>query len=452
MKFRFSFVLIAVLSFLFFSCGSDMSSELVKEIQPVADGIIIEADTFHINTETRLVESIISKPDSFLLGSFHDNIYGTTQGEILTQFNYPKNYTYMNPAVAVSELDSIVLSLNFYSDSYFGDTIMPMEIKVYELNKILNYNTNYHSNENPADYADLTKLLGNKQESWRSADWISEDYSKTIRIKLSSEFVQRFFDAGESIFATDNDFLNFFKGLYITTTFGSSTLLNIQQVLLDVHGHYTYVSSGEVATFNINLTSTEEYKRINIISHSQRNPALLTNSEYNYVCAPANYYTRLKIPIGRMRERLKVGDKHLIVNSSVLTINAADKDSLGTQLPYVGTMLLIKENEMNNFFSEKKTPSDSLALVASIGKSAISATKYKYFYKFDNLSTIVTNEIKNTDNDELNMLLIPVKLKYNSSTSAITEVVPSYTMEAAAIFGGKNSRVPMKMEVVYSGF
>ncbi|VBB48652.1 conserved hypothetical protein [uncultured Paludibacter sp.] len=452
MKFNSFFVLFIILSFGFVSCVGDMTTDLVKEIQPTGDQITIKTDTFHISTETQLVESIISRPDSFLLGSFKDDVYGNTKADILTQFYYPVNYKYMDSSLADTEPDSVVLTLNYYAGSYFGESNSPIEFSVYELKDSLKYSENYKTDINPSSWVDFSKSLGTYVETVDSTSEDSRTGLNSVRIKLSEEFLHRFFSSDDAIFQSDAKFLDFFKGLYITTTLGSATLINVNNVQMNLYCHYTYKSTNEKVNFTLNFSATEEIKRVNRIQHPNRNAALLADADLNYVCAPANYYTRLRIPIGRMRDRVKVTGKRLVVNSSILTVNVADKDSMGTSLPYVENMLLIKEDKMNDFFANKELPSDTVAFVSSLSKSATSATTYKYYYKFSSLANLILDEITNTSHDELNLLLIPVKLKYDSSSSSIIEVIPSNSMEAAAVYSGKNSRVPMKMEVIFSGF
>ncbi|MGC3979375.1 MAG: DUF4270 domain-containing protein [Paludibacteraceae bacterium] len=434
-----------------------MTTDFVKEIQPSGDKIIIDVDTFHISTETLLSEPSISRPDSFLLGTFTDDIYGTTRADILTQFHYPEAYQYMDPTIAETTADSAVLNISYSAKSFFGLSESPVQFSVYELNDSLIRKENYYTNINPSKYVDFSKPLVKQVETVDSTSTSSKTSLKNIRIKMSDEFVQRFFTTDPLTYASKYNFLKFFKGLYITTTFGSATLINISDIQLILHTHYKYKSDGSTALSPLTFPANIEVRRVNRVEHSNQNPALLTDANLNYICAPANYYTQIKIPIGRMRDRIapKITNKgkRLVINSSILTVNIADKDSLGTALPYISNMLLIKKDKMADFFANKELPSDTIAFNSSISSTAISATKYKYYYKFDALAKLILDEIENTNHQELEMVLVPVKLKYSSSSSTtLMEVNPSYSMEAAAIYSGKNSRIPMKMEVVFSGF
>lgn len=457
MNLKFLFILAAIVTLAFSSCGDEMTSDLVKNIQPSDDLISIKADTFHIQTQTVEVPSIISRPDSFLLGSFKDDFYGGTKADVVAQLYYPVKYTYMSSDIAETTADSAVVTINYTASSFFGLSNSPVEFSVFELKKSLNYSSNYFTDIDASEYADFNKLLGKTVETIDSANVDSRTELNSVRIKLSNEFLQRFFTRDESIYQSDANFLNFFKGIYVTTTFGKATLLNVDNIQLNLYCHYKYKSNNSEVKFTLNFPASKEVKRINRVEHYEKNANILTDKNLNYVCAPSNYYTKVRIPVGRMRERIKVsGNKHLVVNSSIIKMHIFDRDTLGTKLPYVANMMLFKGNieELNLFFKNKDLPTDSTAFITSVNYEATSATTYRYFYSFEGLAKLIQAEVEKTNGaDYVDLLLVPVKLKYSSSSSTtVTEVIPSYSMEGAAIYSGKNNRIPMKMEVVFSGF
>lgn len=457
MKLKLLFILATLISLTFSSCGDALTSDLVQKIQPEDDLIIVERDTFHIQTETVEVPNIISRPDSFLLGSFKDEFYGGTKADVLAQLYYPVKYKYMDADVAETTADSAVVTINYTASSFFGATNSPVEFSVYELKKSLNFSSNYFSDINATEYADFSKLMGKSVETIDSATVDSRTELNSVRIKLSSEFLQRFFTKDETIFQSDENFFNFFKGVYVTTTFGKATLLNVDNIQLNLYCHYKYKSNGSEVKFTLNFPASKEVKRVNRVEHYEKNANVLTDKNLNYVCSPSNYYTKVRIPVGRLRQRVKVsGNKNLVVNSSIIKMYVADKDTLGTKLPYVANMMLFKGNtdELNTFFKNKSLPTDSTAFITSVNYEATSATTLRYFYSFDGLAKLIESEIKKANGVEyLDLLLVPVKLKYSSSSSTtVSEVIPSYSMEGAAIYSGKNNRIPMKMEVVFSGF
>lgn len=461
MKFRFFVALSAVISFFLVSCGNDLSSDMVKEIQPTADKITLKADTFHITTQTVEAPRIISRPDSFLLGTFVDKVYGTTQADVLTQLFYPDKYRYMNPAIAETKADSAILTLGFYGNNYFGNVNSPLEIKVYELKKLLTKDKSY-SDINPDDYTDYSKLWGYHVTPISQADTYTYSNGivyKKFRIKMSDEFLARFYNNGnDNIYQSKEAFLDFFKGLYITTKFGSSTLINLTQIELNLFTHYKFKSDGAVVSPPpLRFPVTSEIISVNHIQHPNRKPELIAaNSDISYVSSPANYYTQFTIPIDRMRKRISVGDKNLVVNSAILRLDLFDPATMGTSLRYNSTMLLLKggKEDVETFFAKNSTVDNVNSFIVKLDRENVTSTTYNYFYKFEGLAKLMQTEIARKTNplNELNMVLVPVKLVLDSNTGAITQIVPDYSMGAAAFNSGKNKANPLKLEVVYSGF
>lgn len=463
MKFRFFVALSAVISFFLVSCGSDLSSDMVKEIQPICDKIALKADTFHITTQTVESPRIISRPDSFLLGTFVDKVYGTTRADVLTQFYYPYKYRYMNSAIAETKADSAILTLGFYGNNYFGDVNSPLEINVYELQKTLKKEDS-HSSIDPKNFAkiDDSNLIGHQVTPVSQADtytYSNGTVYRRFRIKMSDEFLARFYNNGnDNVYQSKEDFLAFFKGLYITTKFGSSTLINLTQIELNLFTHYKFKADGAVVSPPpLRFPVTSEIISVNHIQHPNRKPELIAeNSDISYVSSPANYYTQFTIPIDRMRKRISVGDKNLVVNSAILRLDLFDPATMGTSLRYNSTMLLLKggKDDVETFFAKNSTVDNVNSFIVKLDRENVTSTTYNYFYKFDGLAKLMQTEIARKTNplNELNMVLVPVKLVLDSNTGAITQIVPDYSMGAAAFNSGKNKANPLKLEVVYSGF
>lgn len=456
MKFKFVFTILAIISVLFVACD-DSAINLGKEIQPTDDQIYLKTDTFHLSSETYAVDNIISRPDSFLLGTFVDNVYGTTRADILGQVYFPKNYKYYDSSIAVTEPDSVNLLLAF--DSSFGSTTSPMEISVYELKETFQYMENYPSNLDPSLYVDYNKLLG--KELMTVVNSLDSTRNTSVSIKLSADFVKRFFNTDPSIFTSEANFYNFFKGLYITTNYGSSTMLNISGIYLNLYYHYTYKSDGKVVKGSLTFPASLEAKQVNRVLHPTRTLVLNPNDEVNYISSPANYYTRVNIPLKRIRERVNVDGKHLMVNSAILRLDAVDKDVTGSELPYINNMLLVKESALSTFFKDRKLTSDTCAFLTSISRTNITAETYKYFYTFNQLATLIKTELAKPiaeQKDNLTMVLVPVSPGYtttsssSSTVSTLTSINQNSQLEAVGVYSGKNKKIPMKLEVVFSGF
>ncbi len=449
-----SFFLFFVLSLLTVSC-TDNLVDVGAGIQPLADGILVGADTFHIVTQNVDIKSMSTKPDSFLLGSFYNEKYGSTQADILAQVEGPIGFKYPQGAVA----DSTILVMKCLS--WFGDKYAPLDINVYEMNKkTFGFNDNIPTDLEPSEYADLTQdnLLGHNVVTARNASVAQADSIwKTVR--LSNSFTKKFFN--DTKYTSEKTFSDFFGGVYIKANFGSSTLLGIKNLYLESYYSYPAFRNGKDTT----LTSTRLFpanmivRQVNKISHPDK-AAIMTKlnmqDTVNYVSAPANIQTRVILPLGRMKVQMdtKMATKKLVLNVAQLTVQVFEADSSTYPLPVVTNMLLIKESEIADFFTNDKLPTGSNAVLATYTSSATSK-----YYSFD-IAKLLATEIKNasanntlssSDFTNFKMRLVPVTVSYNSNRTA-TGVKQQSTMGAITICGGKKKVSPMKIQMIYSGF
>lgn len=457
MKLKFIPVAIILIAVLFNAC-ENAADNLGVSIQPTADKIYLAQDTFHLTSETEPVDNIISIPDSLLLGTFIDDNLGTTRADILTQLALPTTgFTYLDESVAKTTPDSVVLKM--YFNSYFGLTTSPFEVNVYELKKGLTASQNYYSNLDPTEYVDFSKKLNANSELYTVKNGLTDSILSNISIKLSDDFLNRFFTKDPQVFKSQADFQNFFKGLYVTTNFGSSTLINVSSLYVTLYYHYIYNNDTAVIKSYHSFPANSEIVKVNRVMHPNRTLVLSPNDEYNYVVSPANYQTKVRIPLARIRQRIKdkVGSKELSINSAILKLNVQNQSVWGTNsvIPYVSNMLLVKESAMNNFFRNHELPSDTVALLSTLASESVTSTTYKYSYTFTNLSTLIKNELEKNNTDEyLDMVLVPVSVTTSSSTSSttITAVNENTQMQGVSIYSGKNKDIPMKLEMVFSGF
>ncbi len=459
-----------IASFLIFiiSCNDSNITDMGSSIQPPGDEILVAADTFSIISENYAVSSMFSRPDSFLLGTFYDQTYGTVHADIFAQVEYAKNHVYPSTTVP----DSILLYISYLK--YFGDKYSPMQVSVYEMNKdtTFNYLTPYPTNLNPDVFVDKSApsaLIGEK--TFTAVDANGTD-STLVAIKLSDPFLQRFYNAPSNIYTDEAKFLDFFKGLYITTEFGSASMLYVRQIQMIYYHHYTYTTkdvNGNDSTVKVDVsvpfTANPRVRRINRFLHPDKNniiSQLESNSEQiHHISSPANIYTRVSLPLKRMQQKMEGSQtRRLAINNAKLRvdINNLNEEDFAQSIP--SNVLLIRESSLNRFFNKKELPTDSCAILGSYAYEKDSETgEYIYYYSFD-IAGLIAHEFKQakanntTAPEKSNFLLVPVRLKTSSSGSSttITEVAQQYLLNAVTICGGNHPKKPIKAQVVYSDF
>ena len=453
-------ILILLLSLLTFSC-SDSLTDIGKNTLSGSDSIIVKGDTFHLSSSTVFVKSITSQPDSFLLGTFYDTKFGTIRAEILAQLNCPVGFKFPKNSVP----DSAKIFLSYYS--CFGDTLSPIDINIYEMNKdTLSYSGVYPSDTLPSYFSDRSIKLG--EQLFKAGQ--NSSNRKTATFKMDNTFLKRFFD--DSHYNSKSAFTNFFKGIYVTANFGASTLLNIgrkqinliyyyhypSNVTKDIHGKDSTVYISDYLTF----PASKEVRQVNCIQHPDRSSVVLPNDQLNYISSPANLQTQITLRLNDIKNKLNTGvnGKKLTINSALLRVDVTNTEEDTVHHPVVKYVLLVKESLRDSVFLNKELPYDTRSVLATY-TSALkygSTTEYEHYYTF-NVAKLLANELKNATPGSpipaLKLRLIPVAVGTTSSSSgtvSISSVKQQYLMGAVTIKSAQNTSSPMRLSVVYSGF
>lgn len=440
------------------------------------DAIIVLTDTFQIMSAIHNTDAIISQTDSFLLGEIETD-YGLLRAAILTQLACPEGYTYPEGA----EVDSVCLLLAY--SSWVGDGYTPLALDVYEMDKsTLDYSKTYYTDLKTEDYCSRSQYVlrhrpivvaSEKRDSVANAAGV---YSPMLRMKLNDDFASRFFSIRS--FADQESFNQQFKGLFIETSFGSSTILNVTDVALGVYYHFSYSKAGRDTVVNDMKAfyANSEVRTINKILYEDKSEWVeeleKDSDSYNYVIAPAGVYTRVSLPMGEMVDSIydklvvdtlvdgQVRYKRPYVNLAELHIDitnvftgSASEFHRNNWLQPAEYMLLIREQSIDRFFTNKELPTDTCALLSTIVTGVDSVGNTTYYYTYD-LSDFLTNQLRQDTLDAvLNMLLVPVTVSTStsttSSTTAISSVKQQQTLSATQILSARNGTT---LKIVYSGF
>ncbi len=446
----------AFLSVLFISCTGDLT-DIGTSIQPSSDRISVFAETFYPVSENYFIDSYTSRPDSFLLGTYYDLKFGTTHADIFAQVQPPLNFNYPEGAKA----DSAYVIL--YYSSWFGDKYSPMEVNIYEMNKgTFEYTKQYKSDIKVEDYTDMSNLIG-KRIFTASDAVIKRSDTTRIVFKLNNDFVKRFSAVLSKKYTINQEFLDFFKGFYITTDFGSASMLYINQIDLKFFFNYKYYNQEDGDSTQVNTYVTypanSEVRQVNRVYHpdkAQIIEQMQQRDSATFVASPANVYTRVKVPLNYLRSKMNVGSQKLYINRAQAKFYIEDLATDTVDHKIVSKMLIIKESAFDRFFSKRELPSDSCAIIGTLGSEINSSSSYDYFYSFD-LAGMLSAEYKNSEDkltnlpDTLNLLLVPVSITYNSS-SAIVQVKQQNLMNAVTLSSHKSVKHPIKITTVFSGF
>jgi len=420
------------LGIIYMACN-DTIGRVGLGIQPDEDKIVVFDTMVYINAQTIEVDSVYAKTPSGLLGEFYDPSYGSIKSSYMCQYYPSVGFPYID-SIKDYKIDSV--RLNIYYSTYIGDSLAPMEVTVYPVIKALD--KNYYTNANPEDYCDMDHPFAKYAYTSRNmniSDSILQlsNYYRYISIPMPVKIGQDYLDAvRDSTIKTLDDFLDFFPGTYIKTTFGTGSMLpvDVSEIVLyytrsatltnvDGADSLGYVVSG--ASFTV----TKEIIQLN--KFENKNPAFLTedNPEKTYLKSPAGVFTELTIPV---KEIVKgIGKKEF--SSVTLSLQAYPQDDWNYSLQFPGTtysltpslaggttgysskLLLIEPDSVANFFEMKKVADNKTTYTTQFNTST-------YSYDFSNIANVVQNAIKNAPDKDLKLWLIPVLTTWVSQTNS----------------------------------
>ncbi|MDR3119009.1 MAG: DUF4270 domain-containing protein [Mediterranea sp.] len=478
----------------FFGC-EDNTGELGLGMLPKSDEITVIKKTFSVITGDSLSGAVFAKTNVGYVGRFTDHEYGfgSYEGGFLTELNCVDDLTFPKAYDAVTnrdpsnnmigtvdesfELARIVLS--YYN--FFGDSLNPMRVSIYELDK-KNLEKTHYTNTDPDDYTTKTKLLGRKTFSAVDlADSLRHqtNYLYQVSIPIDDELGLRIMkenQANPDAFKNSETFGKFFKGLYITSDIGEGTVLYIQHVQLDVVfksfqldsvGDILKKTTGEDSTYLAyrSFASTMEVVQSNRILISDEIKEKVKEENHTYLKSPAGIYTRAILPVGEIVNGIDFNKD--TINSVKLVFNAYHHDTESEySISPPATVLLIREKEVKDFFNGNMIPNNTTSYYANYASNSYSFTNImrlattlaKELEEAKKTSGAAWNEEKEKEwLNENALAVIPITLGTQTSSSGSTTITnvrhdlkPAYVK----LKGGNPEKggSALELQVIYSRF
>ncbi len=461
-KFSFYYILLLITIAIFNTACDDNDSSINSAIRPQGDEIIVGTDTFHIFTQDIAAPAISAQPDSFIIGEFYSSKYGSTKAELFVQFAPPVEYEFPQSEYNPTP-DSLVLLLYYYT--WFGSAYAPFELSIYEMNKDdIVYSQQYLSDILPSQFTDSTILMGKSIATTLDQTRIDSLGADTatvpyIRYVFDQTQLERFFNIPESAYETEDAFLEQFKGIYITTTYGASTLVYLNQISLYMYYSYTYEKNGVDTLVNTSIIypANTDVRQLNRFYHADVQDIIDQRPDsLNYIKSSAGIYPKLQIPIGRISQRLNdsIGDKQLQINSAIINVECVDYDDEDVYMNPSAYILALTEDQYDDFvkYNTIPTSNDSTAVIGTYYSDDDTGDKYVI-----DMSYFLTKYLRDetiTPDQTVDVLLVPVVVESTTSNyvTSVTSIKPLAMLSAISVRSGQNEYSPMRMEILYSGF
>jgi hypothetical protein len=208
---------------LFFSCKKKQTSIGSSSIDQNEILNSSQVDTFSLTTFTELEDSVItSSPPSAMLGSYNDPKFGTTNASFFTQLRLPAiNPTFGDLSTII--IDSFVLGLQY--NGYYGD-LTTQTFQVFQLTDSLDINTKYYAFSDKAHSS--TNLIDPSKQTIKPDPYtqivIDTSHVKAqLRLFLDTNLAKSLLveaTNNPTSFSSNDNFLNYFKGLHVSTNNG----------------------------------------------------------------------------------------------------------------------------------------------------------------------------------------------------------------------------------------
>ena len=446
LKYKLPFYAMCLTGILMSSCEDD--STVGSSIQPEEDLLTVYHHHINANTQSVITDSVISKADYLIFGRYSDDLFGEIEAEYMTQLDartggiiLPDTTIVSYSSATTGILNTILqefdeqfgkitkvsnprnftidstLYLMQYSSGFWGDSAALQSVRVYELNKAME-SPKYYTNVKIADYCDQSILLGETNYQTKNAREIRVPLSNELGKRISSYYTE---NKGNS----QNDFNQFFKGVYVKHAFNEGTMLKVDVSGLLIYYHYdadihtsikgkdTIISSEKIRElYGTNplvtsyfLSGNKTVKRANSIHHEDWDNMVqkikMKDSVQTYMYTPVGVYTEVEVPFETIMDSVKHYAKDttkVLFNSIRLVLHRKD---VNNKYLYNGQLILIEKDSVESFFSNNKTPDGLSSFTCNID----SKTNYYAF----NITRPTQNKLSQAGKTYAKkMVLVPV--------------------------------------------
>lgn len=430
------------------SCNEDStigSSIVNDELAVVIDS------TFTVTGHSVPNAKIQSRTNVQLLGIIDAKGYGHLSSEFVTQF-MPAN-ALDTVGVTVNDIDSLMLGMVMSNGQYVGDSIVPMGIDVYRLNRALPYPI--FSNFNPEDYYSPDDIIASKIYNATllgMPDSIAKTYRNNkqvpVEVKLPVELGREFFKKykeNPEIFNDPEQFAKWFPGLYIKNSYGTGRVMRFYNTSLALH--YTKHITADSTThmrMPIMAVTPEVVNNNNIeLSISPQIKSLAQTA--SIAMAPLGYNTEVTLPAQDLlnRFRSQSGD-YTVVNSMTFEVPAETIEN-DYDIKAPNYMLLVRKDKLTDFFATTQINDDVTSFYAIYNTARKSYT----FSAMRGYFTDLLKKDKITAAD-CEFVLVPVNLNveyvqsgYNTNEAVVVAIVPYVDTPAMVKFDLDKAKIKL---------
>lgn len=463
-----------ILACLSFTACDNTTEDIGISITDKADNLLITTDTFTVTTRSILVDSVLSRTSTAYLGKVRDPETGASiTGDCMIQFHTLENLGFPEKDSIASLENGIVIAdsaeIRLYPTSYYGDSLTPMKMRVYEMDTPMKEGVNYYSNFDPYKEG-LVRVNGYQVDKPYTIINMTESdslrntsgYYNNIRVMLNDPYtdkngktyknygtyVMHKFYEDKSYFKNSYNFIhNVVPGFFFKNTSGLGSMAYVTKSQLNIYFRYIYNDSIQngVASFS----GTEEVLQTTTFTNDENTlKRLAADNTCTYLKTPSGIFTEMTLPVDKI---LKDHEQSIITSARVTLTRLNNSIESPYALGTPQTLLMLPKAQMYEFFENGKIVDFKSSFLASYASTTNG-------YTFGNISGLINYMDQNRNKEDWDkVVIIPVNVSYLSSgssyVSSISSVVHDMSMSSTRLVGGsQNPNGPIKLSVIYSKF
>lgn len=442
MRFRHLHIIAAsaVASVALASCGETdgIGSSLIQS----ENNIVIE-DDFKLTGHSVSNDKVQSRTAMLLLGSIDADEYGQFASDFVTQFMpVAKLDTTLTSAAAI---DSVKLKMMFAPGNFVGDSVMPMGLEVFRLNKGLE--APIFSDFDPQGYYNAMQPIGSAiyaASNFELSDSLKKLDHRDIYVDLPLDLgveLYNLYQTNPEAYINPTDFAKHFPGIYVRNSYGSGRVTQIGATLLQLYYHYdTKNTAGRDTTYNYVgsfYSATPEVLSNNNIDYAMA-PQLneLVAQGQQLIVAPAGLEVEMEFPLCDLLDFYHANSGRLsVINNLTLSIPAVNiSNTYGIRPP--SQLLMVLKKDKAKFFEEGKVTDGVTSFYATYSDDTDT-------YDFSSLRNYMLDALDREDEltaDDYTFILTPVTVDaetvYDSYTGTnkiyVKSIVPYVQQPAMA--------------------
>ena len=415
-------LLLPAIAMLFgFAACDDTATTIGSSIAEDEITIVVDS-SYTITGHTVPIGAVQSRTLTQLIGRFDAPEFGKLASSVVTQF---MSATVIDTVgITKADIDSIKFVMTMGKTDFTGDSVVPMGINVYRLNKQLP--SPIYSDFSPADYYNPDQLLGSAlyaPSAIGQPDSVAALKTRSIEVKMPHSLAEEIFDAykeNSANFSNPQAFVeNVFPGVYVSNSYGSGRICRISKTTMQMYYHRTYKKDGTDKDTTVYRVGTYMAVTPEVVTNNNIHLELSDNLKKriddgeNLIVAPAGMEVEFKFPAEELisNYRAQKGQTSVIntVTMSIPADTLANPDGVVAP-PYV---LLVLANKKDEFFANNQLPDNKTSFYASYDSSTGS-----YHFNFMRSFLLTLMDKEEITPEDVTFRLCPVDVSFETAGSS----------------------------------